>query len=350
MLFTPDGTSDSIPGDGNPPDIRGMGSFGGIGFITSLMTPPISGPPSTSTIPIDCWNISKDATGGEIYIAANDGGVIKKLELQLDGTGANLVTSVFGRIGDVLAEPADYSTVNFSVNLGVGAGLLETGNNCNVALGNNAALAMTTGGYSANIGYGSGAAITTGLTNTNVGAQAGSGITKGSGNTFIGYGAGWTAATGNSNIVIGNSDAAFAQVDVPAADTSNYLNIGNVIFGDMIAGPLNFSVPVLIQPKANYLSGELVPDSDLATDPVASGWSLVAGSDTWSVGQIVTQGPGAGYSQIIVSFNTTAGAWYQLAITISESTTITSAWLQSSYAGGDIYYIGAGIIGMNPSV
>jgi hypothetical protein len=194
MLYTIDGTTNEVPGDGNPPDIRGMGSFTGFigqdAGIPSEILRQIGNPPSVTSIPLDCWNITKDATGGGIYIAANDGGVIKKLELQLDGTGANLVTSVFGRIGDVLAEPADYSTVNFSVNLGVGAGLLETGNNYNVALGNNAALAMTSGGYSANIGYGAGAAITTGLTNTNVGAQAGSGITTGSGNTFIGY-MGW---------------------------------------------------------------------------------------------------------------------------------------------------------------
>jgi hypothetical protein len=91
ILFTPDGTSDSIPGDGNPPDIRGMGSFAGIGFITSLMTPPISGPPTISTIPIDCWNISRDTTSGEVYIAANDGGIIKKLQLQLDGTQTGLL-------------------------------------------------------------------------------------------------------------------------------------------------------------------------------------------------------------------------------------------------------------------
>jgi hypothetical protein len=115
----------------------------------------------------------------------------------------------------------------------------------------------------------------------------------------------------------------------------------------MIAGPINFSTSVLIQPKATYLSAELVPDSDLATDPVASGWSLIPGSDTWSPGQILSQGPGAGYSQIIIPINATAGAWYQLAITISESIVITSAWLQCNYAGGDIYYIGAGIIGMN---
>jgi hypothetical protein len=90
ILFTPDGTTDSIPGDGNPPDIRGMGSVAMGGAITSLMTPPISGPPTISTIPIDCWNVSKDAAGGEIYIAANDGGIIKKLQFQLDGTQTGL--------------------------------------------------------------------------------------------------------------------------------------------------------------------------------------------------------------------------------------------------------------------
>jgi hypothetical protein len=92
---------------------------------------------------------------------------------------------------------------------------------------------------------------------------------------------------------------------VPTPDTSNYLNIGDTIFGDMITGPLNFSTSVLIQPQVTYLSVEQVPDSDLATDPVLSGWSRVAGSDTWSPGQILTQGPGtAGYSQIIVPINT----------------------------------------------
>jgi hypothetical protein len=97
VLFTPDGTSNSIPGDGNPPDIRGMGSIYMIGGLTSLMTPPISGPPSTGSIPLDCWNVFKHAARGDIYIAANDGGVIKKLQFETDGTGANLVTSVFGR-------------------------------------------------------------------------------------------------------------------------------------------------------------------------------------------------------------------------------------------------------------
>jgi hypothetical protein len=257
-----------------------------------ILTPPISGPPSTSTIPIDCWNISKDTTGGEIHIAANDGGVIKKLQLQLDGPGANIVTSVFGCIGDVLAEPADYSTVNSSVNLGVNAGLLETENNYNFALGNNAALAMTTGGYSANIAYGSGAAITTGLTNTNVGAQA----------------AGWTAATGNSNIVIGNSDASFAQVDVPAADTSNYLNIGNVILGDMAApGSITISadpiVPLGIATKqyVDANAGQLPRINMTPTYNVAT-----TGNDTTGDGSV-----GAPFATIVHASQVAAGFDYQ---------------------------------------
>jgi hypothetical protein len=268
MLFTPDGTSDTIPGDGNPPDIRGMGSFGGTGFITSLMTPPISGPPSISTIPIDSWNVSKDATGGEIYIAANDGGVIKKLQFQTDGTGANLVTSVFGRTGDVVAQVTDYVTTNDSVNMGTSAGLLETGDtNRNVAIGSLAASSMTTGSSNVSIGYAANWQATIGWQNSSVGTGAGNGITTGGGNTFIGASAGATLATGNSNICIGAIDPSTSggYADVPAADTSNYLNIGNVIFGDMITGPLNISAPVLIQPKATYLSTELVPGGQILT-------------------------------------------------------------------------------------
>jgi hypothetical protein len=62
---------------------------------------------------------------------------------------------------------------------------------------------------------------------------AGNGITTGGGNTFIGASAGAALATGNSNICIGAIDPSTSSgyADVPAADTSNYFNIGNVIFG-----------------------------------------------------------------------------------------------------------------------
>jgi hypothetical protein len=83
MLYTVDGTTNGVPGDGNPPDIRGTGSFnstiGPDAGIPSEILRQISNLPSTTSIPLDCWNITKDAAGGGIYIAANDGDVVKKL-------------------------------------------------------------------------------------------------------------------------------------------------------------------------------------------------------------------------------------------------------------------------------
>jgi hypothetical protein len=51
MLYTVDGTTNEAPGDGNPPDIRGMGSFNSItghrAGIPSEILRQISGLPST---------------------------------------------------------------------------------------------------------------------------------------------------------------------------------------------------------------------------------------------------------------------------------------------------------------
>jgi hypothetical protein len=164
MLYTVDRTTNGVPGDGNPPDIRGMGSFNSItgpdAGLPSEILRQISNLPSTTSIPLDCWNITKDATGGGIYIAANDGGVIKKLELQLDGTGANLVTSVFGRIGDVVAQVGDYNTANMSVNMGIGAGGTDA-SGFNVSIGTEAGFSITSGAANVNIGFDAGWNTTT---------------------------------------------------------------------------------------------------------------------------------------------------------------------------------------------
>ncbi|MDX9689926.1 MAG: tail fiber domain-containing protein, partial [Alphaproteobacteria bacterium] len=66
----------------------------------------------------------------------------------------------------------------------------------------------------------------TNLANTALGYHAGSHITSGNANLALGPNVGSvTLSTGSSNILIGTSSA----VDTPAADTSNFLNIGNVI-------------------------------------------------------------------------------------------------------------------------
>jgi hypothetical protein len=111
-----------------------MGSFGGIGFITSLMTPPVSGPPSTSTIPLDCWNVSKDATGGGIYIAANDGGIIKKVELSVTGgaPGAPVNSLQFNNAGAFGGDAnLTWDAVSPALNIGDGCYLNFSSGNAN---------------------------------------------------------------------------------------------------------------------------------------------------------------------------------------------------------------------------
>jgi hypothetical protein len=56
-------------------------------------------------------------------------------------------------------------------------------------------------------------------------------LLRGSYNTVLGDGACSTLVTGSSNILIGY------QIDVPATNTSNYLNTGGAITGDMTTGP-----------------------------------------------------------------------------------------------------------------
>ena len=152
------------------------------------------------------------------------------------------------------------------VALGLNAGDVQTSNNAhNTSMGNGTLHAAITGsdnaafGYHAltslntgtgNSGFGSYAlysvtsgidncgvgefalySMTTGRYNTGVGAVVGNNCT-GSYNTFIGAMIGNAhAAGGSNNILIGG-----AQEDTPADNTSNYLNIGNAIYGTGIEG------------------------------------------------------------------------------------------------------------------
>jgi hypothetical protein len=69
--------------------------FNASGRITSTGIHWISGAPSTFTIPPDTWNISKDTTTGNVWLGANDGGIIK--------------TTLIG--GFTFGEPAQADTV-----------------------------------------------------------------------------------------------------------------------------------------------------------------------------------------------------------------------------------------------
>jgi hypothetical protein len=143
-----------------------------------------------------------------------------------------------------------------SVNMGIGAGGTDA-SGFNVSIGHEAAFSITSGSANVNIGFDAGWNTTTAQGNVFVGYGAASGVTTGGGNTIIGAVAGSTLATENRNILISTCDPVNLDgyADVPTPDTSNYLNIGNTIFGDMIAGPLSIFAPVLSQPKATFISG-----------------------------------------------------------------------------------------------
>ncbi len=87
---------------------------------------------------------------------------------------------------------------------------------------------LTSTGLS-NVGVGDGAlaGLTSGTLNVVVGAAAGGGISSGGSNTLLGNNAGSTLTTGSRNILIGSG------VGLPAVGTSDFLNLGKVLFADL---------------------------------------------------------------------------------------------------------------------
>lgn len=96
----------------------------------------------------------------------------------------------------------------------------------NTAMGATALLSNSTGNSNTAVGT---AALTNNQTtsyNTAIGASALFSSTTGSNNTAIGYEVGYSVTTGTGNILIGTSQ----YVSTPTASTSNFLNIGNLIY------------------------------------------------------------------------------------------------------------------------
>lgn len=110
-----------------------------------------------------------------------------------------------------------------STAVGQLAGKNMTGSN-NVFIGSKAANDATGGNGSSNVVVGYMAAV---------------GLTTGNANTVIGNSVGATLKTGTGNILIGTSSA----VDVASSSTSNHLNIGGVLFGD-VGTPKNIGVGI----------------------------------------------------------------------------------------------------------
>lgn len=144
-----------------------------------------------------------------------------------------------------------YSSLTGSTNVGIGYRALYSNitGESNISIGSDSSYTNATGlrntviGYRAmrysngsyqntTIGGYTGYNNLAGYNNTLLGYKAGYGVTgnSNSNNIFIGYQAGNSVTTGSDNIVIGYDE------DLPLATTSNHLNIGGLIYGDLSGG------------------------------------------------------------------------------------------------------------------
>ncbi|HBB67744.1 MAG: hypothetical protein A2X28_03490 [Elusimicrobia bacterium GWA2_56_46] len=111
--------------------------------------------------------------------------------------------------------------------VGSAAGYHNTNGWPNLALGDYAGYSNTSGMYQFFAGYGAGS-DSSGDFNFYAGNMAGYANNIGSNNTFIGNWAGAYSTTGSSNVIVGNNQ------DVSSAGASNELNIGGVLFGNLL--------------------------------------------------------------------------------------------------------------------
>ena len=130
------------------------------------------------------------------------------------GAGASLESGNYNLF--IGAGAGQYTTSNNNIAIGFGALYRNTGGQNNVAIGHNAAAGGTNASWAGNTFIG-----------TNTAPSIKTGIVY---NTFIGFGAGQTLQIGGYNILIGYN------VGVPTSTKSYYLNIGNLITGDMTSG------------------------------------------------------------------------------------------------------------------
>ncbi|OGR53529.1 MAG: hypothetical protein A2049_02050 [Elusimicrobia bacterium GWA2_62_23] len=136
-----------------------------------------------------------------------------------------------GQDNTFLGAYAGESTTEGSWNTFVG----ETAGDGNVSGGNNTAMGAQAGYYSpagsanAMLGAGAGFGVSGNSfsSSTLVGYGAGYGLTTGSDNILLGFQAGDNLTTGSRNIIIGYDK------DAPAATTSDHINIGGLLHGDM---------------------------------------------------------------------------------------------------------------------
>ena len=262
---------------------------------------------------------STAAAGNDREIQFNSGGVL--------GSNANFTYTANGRLliegpqtdSVVIGGGNETSTGTENTYIGKRAGAANTSGWRNVMVGEDAGkantsgaglvfigartgLANTTGWYNTFLGFSAGSANTTGESNIAIGwgaldfsetgdrnviigTSAGLGVASSSNisdNTFVGFEAAKNILTGaNNNVIIGKSAAGTlttgasniiigTSADVPAAGTSNHLNIGGTIYGDLSTDKVGIGTTTpestLHVPDGKYFQAE---DNNAGAPPAA---------------------------------------------------------------------------------
>ncbi len=213
------------------------------------------------------------------------------------------------------------NTASYSIYIGDDAGFSSTSALNNTFVGAAAGYSAVTGGNNSYFGINSGATETGthnsffganagglsvgGLDNSFFGSEAGENSGAGDYNTYIGKMAGENASgddnvalgayayngaarTGSRNILIGES------VGVPLAATSDYLNIGNLIYGDLANNEVFLDAPAAAAPDGDLANGQVTFWVDAANDEIElkakdSAGDLInvtvgSGSGLWTAG------------------------------------------------------------------
>lgn len=172
-------------------------------------------------------------------------------------------------------------------------------------------------------------ALTTGDANNGFGRGALSAVTTGNDNIGLGDNVGGTLQTGSSNILIGS------DVDVPAANTDNFLSIADVLFGDLSAGVLRVGGSGVVTQDASevlQIAGNAAFPADVLSPVI---YQIDAPSGTGQRLSVLGQNAPTKGGQIVVE----AGAG-------STVTTGEGGWLYlrggSGDAGDGSVYINAG--------
>ena len=160
-------------------------------------------------------------------------------------SGKNSTTGAFNSFVGAFAGYAN-ATGERNAFFGYGAASNGGGGSNNSFFGMFAGYSNTTGGANSYVGHNSGAGNFTGSANAIMGNEAGYGVTNNSFSsaTLAGYRAGYGLTTGSDNILLGfqagdNLTTGSRNIiigydkDAPAATTSDHINIGGLLHGDM---------------------------------------------------------------------------------------------------------------------